>query len=136
MKSREKQRTVAALRHALGQSQAEFAILTGKVSVVTMSRWEGAAPPKGDALLRLAKVARKRGQGPLADRFIELYLEDVMRALAGAGAPPGIDKRRADGSGFVVHRWRRDDAAAAAKILRACAARLEMEALDAKKTKG
>ena len=68
---------VVALRKSLGRSQQQFAALL-KTAVTTVARYETSHPPSGQALLRLAHVAKKNGKVDLSTRFLALYLEEVL----------------------------------------------------------
>jgi transcriptional regulator with XRE-family HTH domain len=91
MKRHEMPRSAASqavidLRTQLGESQQRFAERTLKSSIMTVSRYEGKFPPRGDALLRLAEVADKKNLPDLADTFRKLYLEDVYNTMGFSSA--------------------------------------------------
>jgi transcriptional regulator with XRE-family HTH domain len=89
---------VIALREALGQTQQAFAHKM-KTAIVTIARWETSQPPHGQALLRLAEVAKqawlKDKAGPdvespfdgLQFKFVGLYIDEVLADVSGSVSP-------------------------------------------------
>ena len=68
---------VKSLRRELGDTQEQFAKRMGAV-VRTIARWESERPPTGDALRRLATVARQAGLSQLANAFDRARLVDIL----------------------------------------------------------
>lgn len=81
MKKSAASQAVLALRTRLGQSQQRFAEQTLKSSIMTVSRYEGKFPPRGEALLGLAEVADKGALVGLRDTFRQLYLDEINQKL-------------------------------------------------------
>ena len=86
MKEHETQRHAASaavirLRKALGMTQQRFAVEELKSALNTVARYETTNPPRGDALLRLREIARKKGLHEIQDEFQMLYLDDLLASL-------------------------------------------------------
>ncbi len=65
-------KAVRELRTAFGQTQTEFAGTVGR-SLPTIQRWETLVEPKGNALLRLAKIAQDSRQPQLTQTFRKAF---------------------------------------------------------------
>jgi transcriptional regulator with XRE-family HTH domain len=70
-------KAVIALRKALGMTQQELAVKVLKTAITTVARWETSHPPHGDALLKLADIAGRKGLFDIQYRFRGLYLQEV-----------------------------------------------------------
>jgi transcriptional regulator with XRE-family HTH domain len=72
---------LVALRKRLDMSQRTFADKILKQTITTVSRYEsGNPPPRGEALLRLSKIAREYKSSELSARFRFLYLQEVLQS--------------------------------------------------------
>ena len=72
---------VSDLRLAMGMTQQRFAVEVLKTAITTVARYETTHPPRGDALLRLAKIAAQNDLLDLAARFRRLHLDEVLSGL-------------------------------------------------------
>jgi len=58
------------------QSQARFAVLVLNMSTTAVARYESSNPsPRGEVLLRLARIARENNRPDLADIFEKSYVD-------------------------------------------------------------
>jgi transcriptional regulator with XRE-family HTH domain len=73
-------RAVCDLRAKLNDSQQAFSNRMG-VALHTISRYETFAPPTGEALKKLAKVADQHELSQLRDFFLAQYVEEVLGDL-------------------------------------------------------
>src|SRR4051794_11152584 len=69
---------VLSLRQALGMSQQRFAVQELKSALNTVARYETTNPPRGEALLRLAEIAKAKSLPDLAARFRQLHLDEIL----------------------------------------------------------
>ena len=65
----------------MGMTQQRFAVEALKTAITTVARYETTHPPRGDALLRLAKIAVQNDLPDLAARFQRLHLDEVLSGL-------------------------------------------------------
>jgi transcriptional regulator with XRE-family HTH domain len=73
---------VIDLRTALGMSQQRFAVEELSSALNTVARYETTNPPRGEALLRLAKIATDKNLPEIAAKFRKLRLDEILSALA------------------------------------------------------
>lgn len=74
-------RAVKELRETLGKTQQAFANEI-RAAVTTVARWETSnPPPRGDTLLKLARIAYRRNLTRLATDFTLLYFEEILPQL-------------------------------------------------------
>jgi transcriptional regulator with XRE-family HTH domain len=73
-------KAVCKLRAELGDSQQAFSNRLG-VALHTISRYETFAPPTGEALHKLAAVAKQHGLIQLCEFFQAQYVEEVLGEL-------------------------------------------------------
>jgi len=80
------------LRQAMGKTQQEFSTYILNSAINTVARYETTHPPKGDALLRLARIARdaattadNRAERATFERlratFKDIYKQEMMSQL-------------------------------------------------------
>ncbi len=74
---------VIALRQAMGMTQQRFAVVALKTAITTVGRYETTHPPRGEALLHLAKIADQNDLPDLAHRFRRLHWDDLLSAYEG-----------------------------------------------------
>lgn len=83
---------VLALRHAMDMTQVEFAVHVLHTTPTTVARYETNNPPHGEALIRLARIARDaavQAQGSaysyvfeeLREKLKSLYQEEASAML-------------------------------------------------------
>ncbi len=92
---------LVSLRTLLGKTQAQFAVTEVNTAVSTVARWEGPLPPRGDALIQLARIADREENSEanddkrraefkrLADRFRTQHVLDAIEDLDRAAMLPG-----------------------------------------------
>jgi len=75
---------VRQLRHAYGETQEQFADRL-EATIRTITHYETNRPPRGDALVRLWKMARRKSLDEIAHVFNRAFMRDFWRTLTDVG---------------------------------------------------
>jgi transcriptional regulator with XRE-family HTH domain len=86
---------VRQIRKAYNETQAQFAARM-KATIRTITRYETAQPPKGEALIRLWRLAKEKNLADVADTLARAFLRDYWAALEDAGFVAHINARLAE----------------------------------------
>ena len=73
---------VIDLRGKMGITQQTLAVEYMHSAITTVARWESSHPPRGEALIRLAELAKKHRHMEICRIFLAAYLQQVLGCMS------------------------------------------------------